>query len=225
MNEWDSYRVQDFIPFSPDVYFRLLARMGETFWPLQLVTLALGFIALVLALRGRGRLALLLLAPLWAFVGIAFFTQRYTDLNWVGQYLGWGWILQGAALLALALTGYCCAGRSSIFTGATMTGVLIALIGLLGFPLLAPVLGVGWRGAEMFGLHPDPTAVVSLGILLIALRGWVLWFLCLLPMLWISLSALTLQVLQAPWWPVLFAIVAASFGGLFGKSRPDVRPG
>ena len=67
MNEWTSYRLQDFIPFTAEVYFRLLERMRETFWPLHLLTLALGATTLVLALKHRPRLACLLLAPLWAF--------------------------------------------------------------------------------------------------------------------------------------------------------------
>lgn len=218
MSDWSSYALRDFIPFAPDVYFRLLARMGESFWPMQLFTLAAGFVALVLALRGRGRPALALLAPLWVFVAIAYFGQRYANLNWIGHYLCWAWLLQGGALLVLALTGS--NSRPAAAPGVATTGVLIALVGLLGFPLLVPVLGIGWQQAEVFGLHPDPTAVVTLGLLLIVLRGWVVWLACAIPMLWIILSALTLQVLEAPWYTALFAVLAAAIGGLIGGARP-----
>jgi len=34
-------RLQDFIPFTAEVYFRLLERVGEAFWQQQLLTLAL----------------------------------------------------------------------------------------------------------------------------------------------------------------------------------------
>ena len=216
MSGWSSYALRDFIPFTPDVYFRLLARMGESFWPLQLFTLALGFVVLILAVRGRGRLVLALLAPLWVFVGIAFFEHRYGNLNWVGHYLCWGWLVQGAGLLVLALTGRGSNGGLSAPPGIAVTAALIALFGLLGFPLLATVLGIGWQQAEVFGLHPDPTAVVTLGLLLIVLRGWVLWLACAIPMLWITLSALTLQVFEAPWFTALFAVLAAAIGGLIG---------
>ncbi|MCQ3828105.1 MFS transporter permease [Microbulbifer elongatus] len=219
MNEWGSYQIQDFVPFNADVYFRMLARMGETFWPLQMVTAALGVAALVLALRGKARLALVLLVPIWAFVGVAFFAQRYASLNWVGQPLSWVWIAQGILLALFASVGRLTAGRARVFDTGTITGVLIALVGLLMFPLLAPVRDFGWAQAEVFGLHPDPTAVVSLGIFLIALHGWARWLACLVPWLWIILSALTLQVLGAPWWPALVAVAAAVMGGLLGDLR------
>ncbi|WP_299591187.1 DUF6064 family protein [uncultured Microbulbifer sp.] len=219
MSEWNSYQIQDFVPFSADVYFRMLERMGETFWPLQLFTLAVGVVALLLALRGKPRIALLLLAPVWVFVGVAFFAQRYASLNWIGQVLSWVWIAQAALLVLLAATGRGTADRLEFLSASTITGVLISLIGLLMFPLLAPVLGATWTQAEVFGLHPDPTAVVSLGIFMIALRGWAQWLTCLVPLLWITLSALTLQVLEAPWWLALFAVVAAAVGNLIRQSR------
>ena len=219
MSEWDSYQIQDFVPFSADVYFRMLGRMGETFWPLQLFTLAVGVVALLLALRGKSRMALLLLAPVWVFVGVAFFAQRYANLNWIGQVLSWIWVAQAALLVLLAAIGRGTADRLEFFSASTITSVLISLVGLLMFPLLAPVLGASWTQAEVFGLHSDPTAVVSLGICLMALRGWALWLSCLVPLLWITISALTLQVLEAPWWGALFAVVAAAVCSLIGQSR------
>ncbi|WP_043317466.1 DUF6064 family protein [Microbulbifer sp. HZ11] len=219
MSEWNSYQIQDFVPFSADVYFRMLERMGETFWPLQLFTLAVGVAALLLALRGKSRVALLLLAPVWVFVGVAFFAQRYANLNWIGQILGWVWIAQAALLVLLAATGRGTAGPVESHSANNITGVLISLVGLLMFPLLAPVLDTSWTQAEVFGLHPDPTGVVSLGIFMIALRGWAQWLTCLVPLLWITLSALTLQVLEAPWWGALFAVAAVAVGSLIGQSR------
>lgn len=213
MIEWDSYQVQDFIPFSAEVYFRLLERMSETYWPLQLFTLALGVVVLVLALRGKARLALLLLAPVWVFVGVAFFSQRYANLNWVGHILGWVWIVQAAFLVLCGITGCGTADRTGLLSGGAVIGVFVALLGLLVFPLFTPVLGSRWTQAEVFGLQPDPTAVASLGVFLIAFRGWVLWLACIIPILWISFSAFTLQVLEAPWWPALFAVVAVALGG------------
>lgn len=106
MNEWTSYQLQDFIPFTADVYFRLLERMGEAFWPLHLLTLALGAATLVLALKHRTRIACLLSAPLWAFVAVAFFIQRYAALNWAGGYVGDAFIAQAVLLVVIALTGW-----------------------------------------------------------------------------------------------------------------------
>lgn len=70
MNGWTSYTLQDFIPFTADIYFRLIERMSETFWPLHLLTLLLGVAAVWLAFKNHSRLACLLIAPVWAFVGL-----------------------------------------------------------------------------------------------------------------------------------------------------------
>ncbi|WP_231759730.1 hypothetical protein [Microbulbifer elongatus] len=59
-------------------------------------------------------------------------------------------------------------------------------------------------------------AAVSIGIFLVALHGWARWLACLVR---IILSALTLQVLGAPWWPALVAVAAAVMGGLLGDLR------
>ncbi|QHQ40874.1 MFS transporter permease [Microbulbifer hydrolyticus] len=232
MMDLASYSLQDFIPFTADVYFRLLARMGEAFWPLQSVTLLVGFLALFLSLTGRVRIALGLLAPLWAFVGVAFFAQRYSGLNWAGTHICWIWLCQGLLLLLLAVTGWGTALERdtgadwrtallrTLLTPSVQAGLLIALCGLLGFPLLGVAMGNGWPAVEVFGLHPDPTAAVTLGLLLVGFRGSALWFTALVPTLWLCVSALTLKVLGAAWYPALLVIVAVAVTGSVASYRP-----
>lgn len=220
MSDWASYQLQDFIPFSAEVYFRLLARMGEDFWPLQWATLALGALALAVAIRGRARLALLLLVPPWVFVAVAFFAQRYVTLNWAGDYLCWAWLLQGALLAGIAGCGIGCERARPHPTPSFLIGMLLMLIALIGMPLATSASGVGWQQAEFFGLHPDPTALFTLGIALIVLRGPALWCAVLIPMLWIAVSALTLLVLESPRAVALFAAVALGGVGLVCRSWP-----
>ncbi|WGL17993.1 DUF6064 family protein [Microbulbifer bruguierae] len=219
MSDWASYQIQDFIPFTADVYFRLLAQLGESFWPLQLLTLSTGVTALVMALTGHYRVALALLAPLWVLVGLAFFGERYTRLNWAGGYFCWAWLLQGALLALLAASGRGLARPRSLLDPATQSGLLISLCGLVGFPLLAPVIGHSWRQAEVFGLHPDPTAAVTVGVLLLAVRGPLLWVVAVIPVLWLVVSGVTLKVLDSPWFPLLFVLAVAAFAGLISGFR------
>jgi len=217
MNDWSSYTLQDFIPFTADIYFRLLERMGETFWPLHLLTLVLGLATVVLALKNRSRLACLILAPVWAFVGFAFFIQRYAELNWAGGYMGFFFYAQAILLLLIALTGI---GRdeSSRKRPAAVIGTVIAFAGLIGLPFIAPLTGGSWFQAEVFGIHADPTAMMTLGLALIMLRGWVLWLIAIIPALWLLISGLTLSVLDAPGVIMLFAVLALGLIGLFWKS-------
>ncbi len=218
MNDWASYRLQDFIPFTADVYFRLLERMGETFWPLHIVTVALGVAAIGLALMGRTQLACVLPAPLWAFVGVAFFIQRYAELNWAGRYAGYAFMAHGVLLAVVALKGFGLDKAPRPTSPPVLIGLAIALFGLLGMPLIAPLTGDSWSQAQVFGIHADPTAVTTLGLMLVVLRGWVLGAACIVPMLWILVSGLTLQVLGSSLAPVLFAVLAVSLAALVWKS-------
>lgn len=45
MNGWQTYRLEDFIPFTPEVYWRLLERINEAFWPLHVLAVAIGLAA------------------------------------------------------------------------------------------------------------------------------------------------------------------------------------
>ncbi|MCH4811858.1 MFS transporter permease [Vreelandella neptunia] len=226
MNEWTSYQLQDFIPFTADVYFRLLERMGENFWPLHLLTFAMGATTIVLALKHRTRIACLLPAPLWAFVAIAFFFQRYAELNWAGGYVGYAFIAQAVLLMLMALTGRGMDKAPRATNPPVIIGIAITLFGLILMPLLmplmAPLSGGSWYQAEVFGIHADPTAVTTLGLVLIMLRGFALWIAVIIPALWLVVSGLTLQVLDSTGAAVLFAVLVIALVGLIWKSvRPE----
>lgn len=218
MNAWTSYQLQDFIPFTEDVYFRLLERMGETFWPLHLLTLALGTATLVLALKHRTRLACLLPAPLWAFVAVAFFIQHYAELNWAGGYVGYAFIVQAVLLVVIALTGWGVGNAPHATKPPVAIGTAITLFGLIVMPLMAPLSGGSWYQAEVFGIHADPTAVTTLGLVLILLRGFALWIAVIIPALWLIVSGMTLQVLDSTGAAVLFAVLVIALVGLAWKS-------
>lgn len=217
MNGWSSYTLQDFIPFTADIYLRLIERMSETFWPLHALTLGLGFVALWLAFNNRARLAFLVIAPVWAFVAFAFFIQRYAELNWAGGYIGYLFLAQAFLLLLIAMTGRGLDSTPRQRT-ASAIGIAIALVGLIGLPFMAPLTGGSWFQAEVFGIHADPTAITTLGLALIILRGWALWIMTIIPALWLLISGLTLWVLGTPAAIVLFALLAIALTGLIWKS-------
>lgn len=197
MNDWQTYRLEDFIPFTPDVYWRLLERINETFWPLHIVAVAIGLTALVLALRGHKRMALALLAPAWLTSGIIFHWTYYDELNWAAPWFGWGFIAQAALLLALALFAGSSRTQGPSKGLSTGIGATVAVVSLLGYPLIAATIGPGLSHAETYGLHPDPTAIATLGVLLILLRGPSFWLTSLIPILWCVIGSLTLMAIDA----------------------------
>ena len=218
IDDWSSYRIADFIPFTADVYFRLIERVGEAFWPLHLLTVAIGLVTVLLALFGRGRAASVLLALVWGWVGVTFLIQRYAQLNWAGEYFGWGFLAQAALLALIALTGHglATAGRPPGVSG--WAGLALAVAGLLLYPLIAPLAGHGWFQAETFGIHPDPTAVATIGVLLLLLDGAWRWLAFVIPGLWCLISLLTLQVLDAQWTMLLGIFIVLGVTAMVWRS-------
>jgi hypothetical protein len=192
------YQLQQFIPFSREVYLRLLERIGESYWPLHLLSLALGMLALLLALKQRGRLACLLVAPCWALAAVVFFIRHYAELNWAGNYIGYAFIAQALLLVVIGVSGAGLNTAPRQKSPSVIAGMLIAATGLLGWPGIGLLLGSSNYQAAVFGLYADPTALATLGLLLMMLRGWLLWLSAIIPLLWLLLSGLTWWVLLMP---------------------------
>jgi hypothetical protein len=192
MSEWWTYRLEDFLLFSPRVYWRMFELQNAQYWPLHLLMLALGGVILFLAFRQprrHDRLIGLILAALWVFVGWSFLWQRYMAINWAIVYVAPMFAVQ--ALLIAATSGMTVFGRQDI---AGRAGLLIAAFGLVFYPLLPALFGRPWTNAEVFGIAPDPTAIATLGFLLAA-SGRMVLLLFPVPLIWLLLSGVTLDTM------------------------------
>jgi hypothetical protein len=93
MSGWWTYRPEDFLLFSPRVYWRMFELHNAAFWPLHLATLTAGLAIILLMLRPpprRGPWVELILAALWVFVGWTFLWSRYAAINWAIVYVAAG---------------------------------------------------------------------------------------------------------------------------------------
>ena len=205
MSEWWTYRPEDFLLFSPRVYWRMFELQNDMMWPLHLVTFAAGLV-IVLSLLARPKHGvgwiILLLAALWAFVAWSFLWNRYAAINWAIIYVAPAFALQAIVLAVAAIIhGGLTFDRRDV---AGWTGLLLAFTGLVLYPILPPLAGRPWRSAEVFGVAPDPTVIMTLGLLLAA-RGRALPILLPIPLLWCLLSGLTLWAMddRQAWLPLL----------------------
>ncbi|TJV09760.1 MAG: hypothetical protein E5Y18_23950, partial [Mesorhizobium sp.] len=112
----------------------------------------------------------LVLAALFAFVGWSLLWSRYAAINWAIAYVAPAFGLQALLLVIGGARGGLAFDRRDL---AERLGLLIAVAGLVVYPLLPPLFGRPWASAEVFGIAPDPTAIAALGVLLAASGGLV----------------------------------------------------
>jgi hypothetical protein len=214
MSEWWTYTLRDFLLFSPRTYYRLFEIYNAAIWPAQIVAIGLGLTIWALLRRAamdvrRGRLIAAILAAGWLWVAIAFHAHRYATINYAAVYFAWAFGLEAAILIWMGVV------RGRLFERrvdpASRAGLWIFLFALVVEPLVGPLLGRGWRGVEIFGVAPDPMAVATLGLLLLA-RARRRWLLMVIPAIWCAITGATLLAMKAPdfWIPPLAAALSVA---------------
>lgn len=208
----ESYRLADFLLFSARVYDRLFLRHFEVFGALSLLLTLAALLALgALLWRGRlpGRPALAALAGVWLWVGASFLWWLYLPINWA---IGWWLPLFGLQALLLAALAWRSSPAMMLPRRVeAVPATLLLLGGLLLWPLLTT--GTDWRGAALFGAAPDPTALVSLGLLPL-LGQRTRWLLLPIPLLWCGFSGATLLALER--WATSGVLLSAPLLAILG---------
>lgn len=214
MTQWWTYKLADFLLFSPQTYYRLFELYNSDIWPAQILALVLGVSILLLARwhpLWHGRAIAAILAALWIWVAWAYHLQRYASINWAATYFAGGFAIEAALLIWIGVV------RDKLtFIPATRTlyraGTSVYLFALIALPLIGPLVGRKWTHMEILGIAPDPTALATLGILLLT-SGRTFWELLVIPILWCAISAAFLWTMKSP--DALVLPLAALVGLLF----------
>jgi len=204
MPEWWTYGLSDLVMFSRETYYRLFELYNVAIWPAQIVAAAAAvWIGALLRRRApsSGRVVAAALAAYWLWVAIAFQANRYATINWAASYFAAGFALEAVLLVWIGVVR----GRLLFHVDGEprRAGFWIFLFAFAVQPLAGLAFGRGWRQIEIFGVAPDPTAVGTLGILLLA-TGRVRWELITIPVVWCAVSGLMLLAMKGPdaWIPL-----------------------
>ena len=226
MSEWWTYSLSDLILFSRAAYFRLFELYNAAIWPAQIAVFALGVAILERSLRGgagtgRGRGIAALLAAAWLWVAIAFHAARYATLNTAAPVFAWIFAIEAALLLGIGVVrGRLLLGRPE--TAWEWCGFVLFVFALAVHPFAAVLCGRGLRAAEIFGLAPDPTAVGTLGLLLMS-KSRPRWPLMIVPTIWCVATGAILSVLKTPdFWIAPLAAAIAVVAAFTGRSAAHV---
>lgn len=202
MGVWASSSLSDFLMFSPTVYFRLYELNNAALWPLQLVMIAAALVLLMLSLRtevGSWNIAALLLGLIWGVVAWGFFYQRYGQINLTAPWFAIAFGAEALLLFLAGIAGIKGFGRGDWYsTTAFHPGLILFFYALVFHPIIGLLFGRSWNSVELFGVTPDPTALGTLGILLMR-RGVITWLLAVIPIFWCLVSGLTYMAMEIPY--------------------------
>jgi len=212
MSEWWTYSLRDLLMFSPQTYYRLFELYNADLWPAHVLALALGASPLILFYRHSDRArpwVVAIIAAGWVSVAWSYFWVRYASIHLVAPYFALAFVIESLLLVWLGLShGRFILARASRLQQRTALGIF--LFALCAYPIVGLAMGRKWTQAEVIGLAPDPTALATLGVLLLTgTRSF--WVLSPIPILWCLISGLTLWAMASPHFfiaPVLALLVA-----------------
>lgn len=213
MAEWLTYKLSDFLMYSPRTYHRLVERYNIEMWPLHLPALVLGAAVIGLALRGgtSPRAALATLSACWLWVAWAFLHRRYATINWAGDALAAFFAVEAALLLALACRP-ARGMRAALRGGVDVAGVALIVFAVVLQPLAGRLAGRAWPQVDVFGLMPDPTVAATLGMLLpMGARGGIA---LVIPLGWCAVSGAAAWAMGEPDAFLMPLVAALAVGAL-----------
>ena len=187
------------LPFTADVLFSSFEAYNRALWPLPILAFAMALAAVLLTLRpvpGTDRAIGALLAIAWLWVGLGYHVMHHAAIDFAAPLYGVFFVVQA---VLLAWTGVA-RGRLAFRFRADpfgWAGLALALAATIAWPMADRLLGPGWQSVRLVGLAPGPTAVLTLGLLLLT-DGRTPLRLAVIPLLWTLVAGATAWVLAIP---------------------------
>ncbi len=223
MSEWWTYRLSDFLLFSADTYYRLFELYNLAIWPAHVLVIAVSIWAISILVRVKpwsGRALFFLLAAIWFWVAWGYHVTHFASINWAASYYAIGFALQGVLLIWAGVFSKTFRTPPAA-NGPSRAGIGLAGFGLILQPFIGPLSGRPWTQVELFGIAPDPTVVVTLGLILIIGRSY--WLLLPIPIIWCLISSATLWTMDTGgFWIMAGAALIALI--VVGKPKPPEAP-
>lgn len=193
MSEWWTYRLHDFLMFSPRAYSRIFELYNEAIWPINALAATMAFALLFVAARLRFPLhkrasgnvhdspnpdvwqralqvaVFAYFAVAHAWIALIFMREHYAPIFLAAEYFAVAFFVQ-AAMFALA-AGLAARSHDAFqFAQSSLVaalGISIATLALVVHPTILFSMQSNWTTLEGVGVAPDPTAIAALGFLLL----------------------------------------------------------
>jgi hypothetical protein len=186
------------LPFTAEILFSSFEQYNRSLWPLPILAPVLALATALLMLRpvsGGDRLVSALVALAWLWIGAGYHFRHFATIDFAAPVYGAFFVLEG---LLLAWTGVV-RGRLAFRFGADLFGWcgLALALAAIAWPLADALFGHGWQSARVVGLAPGPTAIFTLGLLLLT-AGRTPLHLALIPLIWTLIAGATAWILSIP---------------------------
>ncbi|NVJ98289.1 MAG: hypothetical protein HWE25_09060 [Alphaproteobacteria bacterium] len=215
LEDWLSYELVDFLMFSPDVYFRMVASYVQYSWPIA----ALYVSGLAAALwwwyrQGDMRPVNIAVAVGWALPAYMFFLVRYADIMTASPGFA---ALFGVEVVLLGWAALRPPPAISMPSGLGAGGWALMCVAA-AYPVVAPSAGRAWDMGEPLGLMPDPIVLLTTAWFVLCGERRVLPWLA--PAIWAIASGLTLHTMGEPdYWLLPILVAVAAILNFTGKRR------
>ena len=186
------------LPFSREQFFEVFATYNAANWPAAILAYPLAVLAVLVAWRGTaraGRITGLVLALMWAWVGIVYQGVYFSQINPIARIFAGAFVVQGALFAAHAMTGRGLefGPRSRLRAAAGATMIVYAM---LLYPLIGLAVGERYPAMPLFGVAPCPLLIFTFGLMLWA--SCARWWLWIVPFLWSVIGGSAFIVLSVP---------------------------
>jgi hypothetical protein len=158
-------------PFTPDQFFDLFVRYHQWFWPMPIVLVAIGagLVAIALLAPRHSRIVTAGLAGLWLWMAVGYHLAFFSTLSPIAFLFAAGFLVEAALLAWHGLHTRRLHLAIPVDGASRLVGGALAAYSLIGYPLLAYLLGQRYPAVPTFGL-PCPTTILTFALLLWCLR-------------------------------------------------------
>jgi len=201
------------VPFTIDQFFNVFENYNSELFPVQLLILLLGLIALVFVHKKKSSTNILIggfLGLLWIWIGAVYHLMFFTAINKPAFVFGGLFILQGLLFLLNTFSNskieYGFGGKAKDYLG-----YFFILFGLIIYPIVGYVVEGSASRIISLGL-PCPSTIFTFGFLMLATNR-VPKYLLIIPLLWSLVgfsAAINFGVIQD-----YMLIVSALFASIF----------